>query len=329
MDPYTTSRDSIQPTFFSRLVNTVQNQWQIQLDRLVPFVVVRWILFAIMFVLFGVRIYFVEGFYIVTYALGIYLLHLFINFLAPRQDPDAEGPLLPNYDHDEYKPFVRKLPEYKFWYSGFRALVISFFLTLFSMFDLPVFWPILVIYFCVLFFITMKRQVKHMMKWKYLPFSFGKPKFRGNDPKKSGGIAFRGGGGGGPTSGPRAPGQGLMANGPSRLKNTGPKRVNPSGFMGNVARSSMRSSGAHHGISQSSASSTHTPSSSAGGMQKTNGIGVSAGTSRPGIGASMVNNIPTMSGMLGGGGGSGLSTTRPTNTHRSGVGTSGVGVSGM
>jgi hypothetical protein len=37
----------------------------------------------------------------------------------------------------------------------------------------PVFWPILVLYFCMLFFVTMRKQIQHMIKHKYLPFSFG------------------------------------------------------------------------------------------------------------------------------------------------------------
>lgn len=40
-------------------------------------------------------------------------------------------------------------------------------MTLFSVFDIPVFWPILVFYFCILTFITLKRQVGHMRKYKY------------------------------------------------------------------------------------------------------------------------------------------------------------------
>ncbi len=47
-------------------------------------------------------------------------------------------------------------------------------MTFFSMFDVPVFWPILLLYWCLLFFVTMKRQIKHMIKYKYLPFSWGK-----------------------------------------------------------------------------------------------------------------------------------------------------------
>ena len=64
--------------------------------------------------------------------------------------------------------------EFKFWYSATKATLISIFLTFFSIFDVPVFWPILLVYFIVLFVLTMKRQIKHMIKHKYVPFSFGK-----------------------------------------------------------------------------------------------------------------------------------------------------------
>jgi hypothetical protein len=56
--------------------------------------------------------------------------------------------------------------------------MIGLALTLFDVFDVPVFWPILMLYFLALFFVTMKTRIKHMIKYKYLPFSTGK-KVRG------------------------------------------------------------------------------------------------------------------------------------------------------
>ena len=75
------------------------------------------------------------------------------------------------------RPFARRLPEFKFWYSCSRAIIIATFMTFFELFDVPVFWPILLLYFIVLFVITMKRQIRHMMKYKYVPFSWGKAKY--------------------------------------------------------------------------------------------------------------------------------------------------------
>ena len=57
------------------------------------------------------------------------------------------------------------------------------------MFNVPVFWPILLLYFIALFTLTMKRQIKHMIKYKYVPFSFGKTGYKGREegapPRKS------------------------------------------------------------------------------------------------------------------------------------------------
>lgn len=58
--------------------------------------------------------------------------------------------------------------------SAIKGFLFGFVLTFFPVFDVPVFWPILVLYWFVLFFLTMKRQIKHMIKYRYVPFSFGK-----------------------------------------------------------------------------------------------------------------------------------------------------------
>ena len=51
-------------------------------------------------------------------------------------------------------------------------------MTFFDIFDLPVFWPILLMYFILLVGITMKERLDHMIKYKYLPFSWGKRTYR-------------------------------------------------------------------------------------------------------------------------------------------------------
>lgn len=44
--------------------------------------------------------------------------------------------------------------------SATRATLISLFCTVSEVFDVPVYWPILVVYFCVLFALTMRRQIQ-------------------------------------------------------------------------------------------------------------------------------------------------------------------------
>ena len=160
----------------------------------------------------------------VCYALVIYLLNLFLAFLTPKCDPALESDLaaqdveegepgLPTSaraaassgglmssvfhptqqdgDQDEFRPFIRRLPEFKvgcwtmltqFWLSATQATLLSIFATFFEAFNIPVFWPVLVVYFMVLFVLTMRRQIqyvrgclpRHMIQYKYLPFDIGR-----------------------------------------------------------------------------------------------------------------------------------------------------------
>ena len=41
-------------------------------------------------------------------------------------------------------------------------------------------------YFIALFVLTMKRQIKHMIKYRYIPFSFGKTKYKGKGEGEGG-----------------------------------------------------------------------------------------------------------------------------------------------
>jgi hypothetical protein len=73
------------------------------------------------------------------------------------EDGNASG--LPTKEEDEFRPFVRRLPEFKFWYSATRAIVIGIFCSFFTAFDLPVFWPVLVMYFIILFVLTSRYSL--------------------------------------------------------------------------------------------------------------------------------------------------------------------------
>ncbi|CAN1334552.1 Protein RER1A, partial [Linum perenne] len=91
-------------------------RYQHLLDKTVPHFWYRWIACFVAAVIYGLRVYFVEGFYIVTYGLRIYMLNLLIGFLSPQIDPEvSDGPALPTRGSVEFRPFVRQLPESKFW----------------------------------------------------------------------------------------------------------------------------------------------------------------------------------------------------------------------
>ncbi|XP_015768203.1 PREDICTED: protein RER1-like isoform X2 [Acropora digitifera] len=175
-----------QPSAIRKFFTNLSQRYQTFLDSTVPHLTPRWITTLLMMFLFMARIFYLQGWYIVTYALGIYQLNLFIAFLTPKIDPaldelEEDGPELPTKADQEFRPFIRRLPEFKFWYGATRAVVVATVCTFFEFFNIPVFWPILVMYFIVLFIITMKRQIKHMIKYRYLPFTYGKQKYRGKD----------------------------------------------------------------------------------------------------------------------------------------------------
>ncbi|KAJ8432951.1 hypothetical protein Cgig2_032783 [Carnegiea gigantea] len=156
----------------------ISRRYQHLLDKTTPHILGRWIAFFCIAFAYVLRVYFVQGFYVVSYGLGIYILNLLIAFLSPQVDPEiqelTDGPTLPTRGSDEFRPFVRRLPEFKFWYCITKAFCIAFVMTFFTVFDVPVFWPILLFYWFVLFTLTMRRQIHHMIKYKYVPFSFGK-----------------------------------------------------------------------------------------------------------------------------------------------------------
>ena len=171
--------------------------FQYWLDKSTIHTVPRWSSFAGLLLLFSLRIYLIQGYFIIAYGLGIYLLNNFIAFLSPLDLPsdglpgglsgDDDGMSLPSSSGSEYRPFARRLPEFKFWLTTVKGTLFSLLLTFFPLFDIPVFWPILLLYFVMLFFFTMKRQIMHMYKHKYVPISWGKGKVKSAGFEKYGG----------------------------------------------------------------------------------------------------------------------------------------------
>lgn len=108
----------------------VSRKFQYYLDKSTPHVTGRWLGTLSVALIYALRVYIVQGFYIVSYGLGIYLLNLLIGFLSPMVDPELEvpdGPSLPTKGSDEFKPFIRRLPEFKFWYEQVNLLLYHFF----------------------------------------------------------------------------------------------------------------------------------------------------------------------------------------------------------
>jgi len=165
--------ESSEPAIIKQIAQA-QRLLQHYLDKTVVWVRVRWACFFFCLVLFSARVYLKKGFFVVAYGFGIYMLNLFINFLSPAVDPETEENALPTKESTEFRPFTRKLPEFKFWWGSQRAIGMSLVMSLVPFFDLPVYWPILLAYFIFIFVLTMKDRVRHMCKHRYIPFDLGK-----------------------------------------------------------------------------------------------------------------------------------------------------------
>ncbi|PON43154.1 Retrieval of early ER protein Rer [Parasponia andersonii] len=77
--------------------------------------------------IYSLCIYLVQGFYIVSYELGIYILNIIIGFLFSQVDPEIQdlsssdgfiALTLPTRGSNEFSPFVRHLFEFKFCRSS-------------------------------------------------------------------------------------------------------------------------------------------------------------------------------------------------------------------
>uniref|UniRef100_A0AC35UA48 Protein RER1 n=1 Tax=Rhabditophanes sp. KR3021 TaxID=114890 RepID=A0AC35UA48_9BILA len=176
------------PSFVGQFFSSLGRKYQYYLDRLTPYTGIRWGIATVTLILFCLRIFSLQGYYLICYALFIYYLNMFLAFLTPKIDPamdldsdEDDGPTLPSSNNEEFRPFLRRLPEFKFWVSFMKSTLMGLMCTFFEFFDIPVFWPILVIYFIMLTCVTMKRQIMHMIRYRYIPFTTGKPKRAGKE----------------------------------------------------------------------------------------------------------------------------------------------------
>ena len=124
------------------------------------------------------RIIQVNGYYSIVYVLSVFILQKLIEFCTPLGIPnileenedgddvefELEG-ILPSNVSD--KPMLRSLNEFKLWQIISLVVILSIASTYFEIFNFPVFWPLLLIYFLWLAVSTMKKLKKHQKKYKY------------------------------------------------------------------------------------------------------------------------------------------------------------------
>jgi hypothetical protein len=95
-------------------------RWQHILDTSLPQWKTRWLVAGILLFCYIFRVYLLQGFHMISYALAIYLLNRLLDFISPLEDPESvvagdELPIAAQVVDNEYKPFIRKIPEFKFW----------------------------------------------------------------------------------------------------------------------------------------------------------------------------------------------------------------------
>ena len=150
-------------------------------DKIIIYRAERWGVVAILAVIYFIRIFRKKGYYALTYCIGIHFLNSFIGFISPLDDPEEElgeeNSYLPQRKNEEFKPFQRKVKEFSFWSMMFWTFLFSIFFTFFEAFNIPVFWPLLLVYFLLIFFLIMRRQIRHMIKYNYLPWDTGKKNY--------------------------------------------------------------------------------------------------------------------------------------------------------
>ncbi|RVD92539.1 Golgi-to-ER retrieval protein [Tubulinosema ratisbonensis] len=158
---------------------------QFYTDRLVPKRSLRWALAGTLILIYYFKILVTGTHYLITYCLSLYLLHGAINFLTPQSEsvPDIFDDFdveyeLPTNDDNEFRPFMRRLPEYKLWLMYVQLTGMSLFMSMFEMFDIPVFVPILVVYFIFISILTVRNLFRSMKKYKYNPFFTNKTTFK-------------------------------------------------------------------------------------------------------------------------------------------------------
>ncbi|KAH9385685.1 uncharacterized protein NEMAJ01_0581 [Nematocida major] len=167
----------------------LQHMIQSYADMSVGLIKHRWAVFLFFLVLFVWRVIYTEGYRLVAYCLFLYFLHCFIGFCTPIdseipdpfdiEEEESAAAMPIRKSGDESKPFIRRLPEFELWAQSVKACIMGFFMTFMPVFNIPVFTPILVVYFGGLVYLTLIKIRKHMEKYKYNPFFNAKKIYKG------------------------------------------------------------------------------------------------------------------------------------------------------
>lgn len=150
-------------------------------DTLSPHLYPRWTFTVFTLLIYAKRIFKIKSHAGLSYCVGVYLLHSIILFVTPKDEniPD----LFENVEDEEYnprnidndfRPYVRKLPEFQFWKFSAQVICIAYFLTFFSFTIFPLSPYVLITYFISIVLMTIYKIHIHSKKYKYNIFFSGK-----------------------------------------------------------------------------------------------------------------------------------------------------------
>ena len=122
-----------------------------------PYSVFLYLLTFNLVILFWYRIISQQAWFILAYALAIYHLTLMIRFLTPKTQDCHDL----NNDSVNLSE-LRALSLSKLWFSSTLSTSIALIGTLFDSLDIPVFGPVLIVYFVILLAISCRRLHKNL-----------------------------------------------------------------------------------------------------------------------------------------------------------------------
>lgn len=156
---------------FTTLKASIERNFRIYMDKIVPFTAPRWGGFGLLVFLFLLRVFLAGGYYVICYGVFIHILYLTVLVITPRADMEEKlDAMIP--EHQREKPvFVPKVGEFTVWKQMTRVVLIGFVLSMMPFLDLPVYVPVLVLYFFALVGIQVGTRVQHMIKYKYVPWN--------------------------------------------------------------------------------------------------------------------------------------------------------------
>lgn len=148
----------------------------------------RWILTIITYFLFIIKCVIYDSYYALLYILSFYYIQNIILFITPKdvpsihdEDEDEDMYEIPDTvfnksDDPDEKPIIRKISEFSLWEKITFFTLLCHLLSYFEVFNIPVWWPMLLIYFVIVSVLIVFKQRSHMNKYNYSLYDFFKSK---------------------------------------------------------------------------------------------------------------------------------------------------------